>query len=161
MHIYSNTQIHTLPNQVCLIMNVYHCDAFGNMHKPDKNCQRVWAWQHVCVCVSLIITENMHCPLQHSSWTPNVASIAFSCIAFSAEQTNTQTVSDREQWTRQAFRLLMLTVEGTECKRLQEGHASFNRQRGETHTPFYFYLYGTFILIMYNPAPNLDSNPNP
>lgn len=57
-----------------------------------------------------------------------------------------------EQWTRQAFRALMLTVEGTECKRLQEGHASFNRQRGETHTHTFT---STFvILVMYDPATN-------
>lgn len=98
--------------------------------------------EHACmyVCVSLIITENMHCPLQHLSQTPYVAFVAFTCISFSAQQTNTQTVSDVEQWTRQAFRPFMLTVEGIECGRLQEGHASFNRQRGKTHTPFYFYL---------------------
>lgn len=144
MHIHNNMHIHTLPNQVHLIMDVYLCDAFGNMHKPDKNCQHVWACLHACVCMSLIVTENMHCPLQHSSQTPNVAFVAFSCISFSAEQTNTQTVSDVEQWTRQAFRPLRLTVEGTECGRLQEGHASFNRQWGETrthtHTLIYFYL---------------------
>lgn len=134
MHIHNNTQIHTLPNQVYLIMDVFLCDAFGNMRKPDKNCRCVWACLYVYVFVSFIITENGHCPFQHSSQTPNVAVIAFCCISLSAEQTNTQTVCDVEQWTRQAFRPLMLTVEGTVCGRLQKGHASFNRQRGETRS---------------------------
>lgn len=44
------------------------------------------------------------------------------------ELTNTQTVSDVKQWTRRAFRPLTLTVEGIECGRLWEGHASLNRQ---------------------------------
>ena len=44
------------------------------------------------------------------------------------ELTNTQTVSDVKQWTRRAFRPLTLTVEGIECGRLWESHASLNRQ---------------------------------
>lgn len=142
MHIHNNTQIHTLPNQVYLIMDVFLCDAFGNMPKPDKNCRCVWACLYVCVFVSLIITENRHCPFQHLSQTPNVAFIAFCCISLSAEQTNTQTVSDVEQWTRPAFRPLMLTVEGTVCGRLQKGHVSFNRLWGETHTISLLSLWG-------------------
>lgn len=70
-----HTQTHTFPNQVDWIIDVYLSDAFVKLHKSDRNCQSV------CVCASvfvifrasskiphsLIITENMYCPLQHSS----------------------------------------------------------------------------------------------
>lgn len=161
MHIHNNTQIHTLPNQVYLIIDVYLCDAFGNMCKPDKNCQRVWACLHVqyiYVCPSssqktCTVPFNIHHKL-------HVLPLPLS-LAFQSQQ-NRQTHKLFLMWNNGLDKLLDLS-----CWQLREQSVEDCRRamqvltdRGVKHThPFTSIFVRSFILIIYYPDPN-PNHPN-
>lgn len=140
-HVHKRMQIHTFPNQVDWIIDAYRSDAFVELHKSDRDCQNVCVYACLywllCVCLpksptppssqkTCTVPSDIHHKL-HMLFFPPSLSLSFHSPR-DPELTNTQTISDVKQWTRRAFRPLTLTVEGIECGRLWESHASLNRQ---------------------------------